>query len=105
MPDVAAARAGATRIIERNEANNRETRMAKQVKPAARPLDPITIPQGNIRYAPGVRAGRWIFTTGHKAVVNHAHGIADQVLSPGAPNHNGPKLRREAEQIFKNTAR
>lgn len=79
--------------------------MAKPAKPAVRPLEPVTIPKGAIRYAPGVRAGRWIFATGHKGVADYAGAIAADVLASSAPNHAGPKLRREAVQIFRNAAR
>ena len=34
--------------------------------PATSPLLPVTLQPGNVRYAPGVRAGRWLFATGHK---------------------------------------
>lgn len=68
------------------------------------PLLPVTIPMGNIRYAPGVRAGRWIFATGHKGAENYAEGISPAVLSAGMPHWDGPKQRREADLIFRNLA-
>ena len=57
------------------------------------PLLPVTLQPGDIRYAPGVRAGRWVFATGHKAT---------QVLHAAAPRHGLPKHKREAQGIFAN---
>ncbi len=79
--------------------------MARKAMVAVKPLRPVTIPKGNIRYAPGVRAGRWIFATGHKGTADYVSGMARDVLRPGAPRSASPKVRREAEQIFRNTAR
>lgn len=76
--------------------------MAKTNRPAIEPLLPVTIPQGNIRYAPGIRAGRWIFATGHKGTRDHVSGMSPAVLASGLPYWDKPKLKREAEQIFKN---
>ncbi|MDB5810617.1 MAG: Endoribonuclease [Betaproteobacteria bacterium] len=78
--------------------------MARTRKPSVKALQPVVIPQGNIRYAPGMRAGRWIFATGHKGVADYARGMAADVLQADAPHWASPKLRREAEQIFRNTA-
>ena len=76
--------------------------MAKTNRPAIEALLPVTIPQGEIRYAPGIRAGRWIFATGHKGTRDHVSGMSPAVLAPGLPHWDKPKLKREAEQIFKN---
>jgi enamine deaminase RidA (YjgF/YER057c/UK114 family) len=65
-------------------------------------LLPVTIPHGNIRYAPGVRAGRWIFATGHKGTADYVSGMSSDVLRDALPHWNKPKLRREADQIFRN---
>ena len=53
-------------------------------------LLPVTIQPGNIRYAPGVRAGRWVFATGH------------EVIDESAPRHGLPKHKKEAQRIFAN---
>ena len=68
------------------------------------PLLPVTL-KGGIRYAPGVRAGDWIFATGHKANTDYAGGIAPEVISAELPQWNASKLRREADRIFANVAR
>ena len=65
-------------------------------------IDPVTIPAGGIRYAPGIRAGRWVFATGHKGTADYRSGMSPAVVSPASPNWDKPKLRREAEQIFRN---
>jgi enamine deaminase RidA (YjgF/YER057c/UK114 family) len=78
--------------------------MVRNRPPAVKALQPVVIPQGNIRYAPGIRAGRWIFATGHKGTADYVSGMAMSVMHTGAPERSGPKLRREAEQIFRNTA-
>jgi enamine deaminase RidA (YjgF/YER057c/UK114 family) len=55
-----------------------------------RALLPSTLKPG-VRYASGVRAGRWVFATGHKAT-----GAVD----PAAPRHGLPKHKLEAQRIF-----
>jgi enamine deaminase RidA (YjgF/YER057c/UK114 family) len=76
--------------------------MAKSSRPAVEPLLPVTLPKGGIRYAPGVRAGRWIFATGHKGTADYAGGISPRVLRPGLPSWDGSRHRRESDQIFAN---
>jgi enamine deaminase RidA (YjgF/YER057c/UK114 family) len=51
-----------------------------------------------------MRAGRWIFATGHKGTADYVSGMSPEVLRPALPHWDKPKLRREAEQIFKNAA-
>jgi enamine deaminase RidA (YjgF/YER057c/UK114 family) len=62
-------------------------------KPATRPLLPVTLQPGNVRYTPGVRAGRWVFATGHKAT---------EVVDAAAPRYGLPKHKKEAQRIFAN---
>jgi enamine deaminase RidA (YjgF/YER057c/UK114 family) len=59
---------------------------------SVQPLLPVTLQPGNVRYAPGVRAGRWLFATGHKA--------GAEVVDPAAPRHGLPRHKKEAQQIF-----
>jgi len=66
------------------------------------PLLPVTIQPGNIHYAPGVRAGRWVFATGHKGQDDFAGGMAPEVLDASAPRHGAPRNRKEAQRIFAN---
>ncbi len=79
--------------------------MPKNQRPAVKALHPVTIPKGNIRYAPGMRAGNWIFATGHKGVADYANGMSADVMNTTSPRRDSPKLRREAEQIFKNVGK
>ncbi len=79
--------------------------MATRKKSAVEPLLPVTIEQGGIRYAPGVRAGGWIFATGHKGNADFAGGMAPAVLNTGLPAWDSSKHRRESDQIFANLGR
>ena len=65
------------------------------------PLLPVTLGNGRVRYAPGMRAGSWVFASGHMAQ-DYGHGIAASVLREGAPNAAGPKSAREAARVFDN---
>ena len=65
------------------------------------PLLPIVLGNGRVRYAPGMRAGSWVFATGHMAQ-DYGSGIAASVLREGAPNAVGPKAAREAARVFDN---
>ena len=79
--------------------------MTQRTKPAVQTLLPVTIPRGAIRYAPGVRAGRWVFATGHKGTADYVSGMSPAVLRAPLPHWDKPKLRREADQIFANLGR
>ena len=82
-------------------------RASKRLSPPATaviPLLPVTIQPGNIRYAPGVRAGRWVFATGHKGAAGFAHGMAPEVVGEAAPHHGLTRHRKEAKRIFANLA-
>jgi enamine deaminase RidA (YjgF/YER057c/UK114 family) len=69
---------------------------------AVTPLLPVTIQPGSIRYAPGVRAGRWVFATGHKGVADFSGGMAPEVVDAAAPLHGLPRHKKEALRIFAN---
>lgn len=74
-------------------------------KLAVTPLLPVTIQPGNIRYAPGVRAGHWVFATGHKGTADFISGMAPDVIDQAAPRHGLPKYKKEARRIFANFAK
>jgi enamine deaminase RidA (YjgF/YER057c/UK114 family) len=57
---------------------------------------------GNVLYAAGVRAGRWIFATGHNGLFDYATGARCDVVRASLPHWDTSKLRREADQIFRN---
>jgi enamine deaminase RidA (YjgF/YER057c/UK114 family) len=67
-------------------------------------LLPVTLQPGNIRYAPGVRAGRWVFATGHKGTADFGASMAPEVIDDSAPRHGAPKHKKEAQRIFANFA-
>jgi enamine deaminase RidA (YjgF/YER057c/UK114 family) len=72
---------------------------------AVTPLLPVTIQPGNIRYAPGVRAGRWVFATGHKGTAEFGGAMAPEVLDSIAPHRTVPRNKKEAQRIFANLDR
>ena len=67
----------------------------------AEPLLPVTLGNGRVRYAPGMRAGAWVFASGHMAQ-DYGNGIAAPVLREAAPNAAGPRAAREAARVFDN---
>jgi len=79
--------------------------MSRATPTVVEPLLPVTIAPGGIRYAPGVKAGPWVFATGHKGVDDYAGPMSPAVLRSGAPSYDKPKLMREAERVFANLAR
>src|SRR5688572_21114051 len=66
------------------------------------PLLPVVIEPGGVRYAPGVRAGPWVFATGHKGTAQFGGPMAPEVLDVAAPRRGVPKSRKEAQRIFEN---
>ncbi len=79
--------------------------MAKRIHPVVEPILPVTLPKGGIRYAPGIKAGHWIFATGHKGVADFAGGMSPEVLRSALPSWDSSKHRRESDQIFANFGR
>jgi len=79
--------------------------MPSASKGAVSPILPVTIMPGNVRYAPGVRAGRWVFATGHKGTADFVSGMAPEVLEADAPRRGLPKTKKEAKRIFANVGR
>jgi enamine deaminase RidA (YjgF/YER057c/UK114 family) len=79
--------------------------MSTRNKSAVKPLLPVTIEPGGIRYAPGVKAGRWIFATGHKGNADFAEGMAPAVMNSDLPAWGSSKHRRESDRIFANLGR
>src|SRR5688572_4044485 len=75
--------------------------MTKSTEARVQTLLPQTL-RGNVRYAAGVRAGPWIFATGHKGTADYTSGIASDVVRTPLPHWDTSKLRREADQIFRN---
>ena len=70
-------------------------------KPATKAVLPVVQP-GGVRYAPGMRAGPWLFATGHKGTPDFKGAMAPEVVDTKAPLHGLPKNKKEALRIFSN---
>jgi enamine deaminase RidA (YjgF/YER057c/UK114 family) len=68
-------------------------------------LAPTRIAGTDIVFAQGVRAGPWLFFTGHEAT-DFENGLAPEVAGkPGLPLGGGPRYRREGDYIIGRFAR
>ena len=64
------------------------------------PIAPVRIGQTEIEFAQGMRAGPWLFFTGHEAT-DFTHGIAAPVAgTPGLPLGGAPRYRREGDFLY-----
>src|SRR5271163_1045364 len=68
---------------------------------AVEPLLPVELGSGKVKFAQGVKAGRWVFATGVMAQ-DFVNGIAPDVLAERAPHAGLPKCEKEALRIFEN---
>jgi len=65
-----------------------------------KPIAPVRIGQTEIEFAQGMRAGPWLFFTGHEAT-DFAHGIAAPVAgTPGLPLGGAARYRREGDFLY-----
>lgn len=72
--------------------------------PDVKPIAPVRLGGTDIHYAAGMRAGSWLFFTGHEAT-DYEHGIAAEVAGkPGLPLGQ-PRYLREGQYIFDRFAR
>src|ERR1700739_3837859 len=71
--------------------------MTKSVEP----LLPVELGTGKIKFAQGIKAGRWVFATGLMAQ-DFVNGIAPDVLAERTPHAGLPKREKEALRIFEN---
>src|SRR4029077_4003105 len=71
--------------------------MTKSVEP----LLPVELGAGQIKFAQGMKAGRWVFATGLMAQ-DFVNGIAPDVLAERVPHAGLPKREKEALRIFEN---
>src|SRR6266852_5168546 len=85
----------------RNAPKNAAKRAAKRASDGVQPLLPVELGPGKIKFAQGVKAGRWVFVTGLMAQ-DFANGIAPDVLLQRAPHSGLPKREKEAARIFAN---
>jgi hypothetical protein len=67
----------------------------------AEPLLPVELGVGKVKFAQGIKAGRWVFATGVMAQ-DFKNGIAPDVLSERAPHAGLPKREKEALRIWEN---
>ncbi len=68
--------------------------------PDVKPIAPVRIGQTDIMYAQGIKAGSWLFFTGHEAT-DFENGIAASVAGlPGLPLGGAPRYVREGKFIF-----
>jgi enamine deaminase RidA (YjgF/YER057c/UK114 family) len=75
--------------------------MTKSANCSVAPLLPVELGSGRIKFAQGVKAGRWVFATGLMAQ-DFLNGIAPDVLAERAPHAGLPKREKEALRIFEN---
>ena len=75
--------------------------MSNKKASAAEPLLPVELGAGKIKFAQGMKAGRWVFATGLMAQ-DFINGVVPDVLSAGAPHAGLPKREKEAQRIFQN---
>jgi enamine deaminase RidA (YjgF/YER057c/UK114 family) len=68
--------------------------------PKVEAIFPTELDKGKIRYAPGIRAGKWVFATGHLAT-DYKSGVRAEVLQERLPFYGKTKYEREAEAIYK----
>jgi enamine deaminase RidA (YjgF/YER057c/UK114 family) len=73
----------------------------KNAAAAVQPLLPVELGPGKIKFAQGMKAGRWVFATGVMAQ-DFKNGIAPEVLAEHAPHSGAPKREKEALRIFEN---
>jgi enamine deaminase RidA (YjgF/YER057c/UK114 family) len=73
--------------------------MSNQSNSAVEPILPVTLGKGGVRYAQGMRAGRWVFATGHMGQ-DFENGMAPEVLATRLPHAGRPKREKEAGVIF-----
>ena len=70
-----------------------------------KPIAPVRIGETDTHYAQGVRAGAWLFFTGHMAS-DFEHGLAAAVVGkPGLPLGGAPRFRREGDFIIDRLAK
>src|SRR5262245_15036567 len=67
----------------------------------AEPLLPVELGAGKVKFAQGIKAGRWVFATGVMAQ-DFKNGIAPDVLAEDAPHAGLPKREKEALRIWEN---
>ncbi len=75
--------------------------MVDKAASCTEPLLPVELGAGKIKFAQGMKAGRWVFATGLMAQ-DFVNGIAPDVLAEATPHAGLPKREKEARRIFEN---
>ena len=73
--------------------------MTQSATCAVEPLLTVELGAGKVKFAQGMKAGRWVFATGLMAQ-DFVNGIAPDVLAERAPHAGLPKREKEALRIF-----
>src|ERR1051326_6260462 len=89
------------RLLPNRRLSNDEGPMTDKNAAAAEPLLPVELGPGKIKFAQGMKAGRWVFATGVMAQ-DFKSGIAPEVMAENAPHSGAPKREKEALRIFEN---
>src|SRR5579871_3172010 len=75
------------------------TLMTRPATGRTEPLLPVELGAAKIKFAQGIKAGRWVFASGLMAQ-DFVNGIAADVLAENAPHAGLPKREKEARRIF-----
>ena len=73
--------------------------MTRTADSRTEPLLPVELGAGKIKFAQGIKAGRWVFASGLMAQ-DFVNGMAPDVLAEQAPHAGLPKREKEALRIF-----
>jgi enamine deaminase RidA (YjgF/YER057c/UK114 family) len=73
----------------------------KHASSVVEPLLPVELGPGKVKFAQGMKAGRWVFATGLLAQ-DFVNGIAPDVLAERMPHAGAPKREKEAARLFQN---
>ncbi len=75
--------------------------MPDKTSSSVEPLLPVELGSGRVKFAQGMKAGRWVFATGLMAQ-DFKSGIAPDVLAERMPHAGLPKREKEAKRLFEN---
>ena len=75
--------------------------MGTRKSASVEPLLAVELGAGKVKFAQGIKAGRWVFATGVMAQ-DFITGIAPDVLAERLPHGGLPKREKEALRIFEN---
>ncbi len=73
----------------------------KGASSAVEALLPVELGSGKVKFAQGIKAGRWVFASGLMGQ-DFVNGVAPDVLSERMPHGGRPKREKEALRMFEN---